>query len=91
METPIATEGLATPGRESHPWIFRLLVEAGGKRLNAGLIGEKLASATPSFRLVHPRRVGLIEVRHESRVIDYRAEFEAMGAPISFFTQSLPQ
>ena len=88
METIHAAERLAALGHESRLEIFRLLVQAGPKGINASLIGETLglAPATGSFHLAHLTRVGLISARQESRFIYYAADFGAMDDLIAFLT-----
>ena len=93
METKNAAERLAALGHESRLAIFRLLVEAGPKGINASAIGEQLgmAPATLSFHLAHLSRVGLIEGTRESRFIHYSANYSAMDDLIAFLTRNCCQ
>jgi DNA-binding transcriptional ArsR family regulator len=90
METLNAAELLAALGHESRLAIFRLLVEAGPKGVNASAISEQLglAPATLSFHLSHLSRVGLIEGERESRFIHYSANFATMDELIAFLTRN---
>lgn len=93
METLTAAELLAALGHESRLAIYRLLIEAGPKGVNASAIGDTLnmAPATLSFHLAHLSRVGLIKGERESRFIHYSAVFEMMDELIAFLTKNCCQ
>lgn len=93
METLNAAEILAALGHESRLAIFRLLVEAGPRGVNASAIGEQLGipNATLSFHLSHLSRVGLIKGERESRFIHYSAEYGTMNELIAFLTHNCCQ
>lgn len=88
-----ASELLAALGHESRLSIFRLLVEAGQKGVNASAIGRKLkmAPATLSFHLAHLSRAELIRGRQEGRFIYYSADFGVMDGLIAFLTNNCCQ
>ncbi|MEY2633229.1 MAG: hypothetical protein RIR00_1883 [Pseudomonadota bacterium] len=93
METLNAAELLAALGHESRLAIFRLLVEAGPRGVNASAIGGQLgmAPATLSFHLAHLSRVGLISGERESRFIHYSANYPLMDVLIAFLTRNCCQ
>jgi len=93
MEISTASSSLAALGHETRLAIFRLLVQAGPKGVNAGLICEllELAPATLSFHLAHLTRVGLIRGRQEGRFIFYVADYAAMDALLAFLTDNCCQ
>jgi DNA-binding transcriptional ArsR family regulator len=93
METNTASERLGALGHETRLAIFRLLVQAGDKGVNAGLIGEKLdiPGATLTFHLQHLTRVGLIKGRQESRFIFYVADYGAMDELLAYLTENCCQ
>ena len=88
METLNAAELLAALGHESRLLIYRLLVEAGPKGVNAGAIAEQLGipAATTSFHLSNLSRVGLIKARQESRFIYYATDYSVMDELLAFLT-----
>ncbi len=93
MELIPASERLAALGHETRLAIFRLLVQAGDKGVNAGSIGEKLDIPAPTltFHLNHLSRVGLIKGRQESRFIFYVADYAAMDELIVYLTDNCCQ
>jgi len=93
MEFTTASERLAALGHETRLAIFRLLVQAGPKGVNAGLVGEKLEIPPPtlSFHLAHLSRVGLIKGRQESRFIYYVADYGAMDELLAYLTANCCQ
>ena len=90
METLNAAELLSALGHESRLAVFRLLVEAGAKGLNASAIGERVGLAAPtlSFHLAHLSRVCLIKGRQEKRFIFYSANFPLMDDLLCFLTSN---
>src|SRR3989337_1091774 len=90
MEITTASERLAALGHEARLAIFRLLVQAGGEGVNAGLSGEKLKIPAPtlSFHLAHLSRVGLIKGRQESRFIYYVADYGTMDELLAYLTKN---
>ncbi len=93
MEINTASERLAALGHETRLAIFRLLVQAGDKGVNAGLIGEKLNIPAPTltFHLNHLSRVGLIKGRQESRFIFYVADYGTMDELLAYLTENCCQ
>jgi DNA-binding transcriptional ArsR family regulator len=93
MEITTASERLAALGHETRLAIFRLLVQAGVKGVNAGLIGEKLGIPPPtlSFHLNHLSRVGLISGRQESQFIFYVADYATMDELLVYLTDNCCQ
>jgi DNA-binding transcriptional ArsR family regulator len=93
MEINAASNSLAALGHPTRLAIFRLLVQAGPKGVNAGLICDKLelAPATLSFHLAHLSRVGLIRGRQEGRFIFYVADYAAMDTLLAFLTDNCCQ
>ena len=93
MKQKNAAERLAALGHESRLAIFRMLVEAGPKGMNASAIGEQLGITPPtlSFHLAHLSRVGLIRGERQSRFIHYAADFAAMDELIAFLTHNCCQ
>jgi ArsR family transcriptional regulator, arsenate/arsenite/antimonite-responsive transcriptional repressor len=90
MEKVDAIAALAALAQETRLDIFRLLVQAGGKGLPAGQIGEKLGlpSATLSFHLSQLRHAGLVTFRRESRSLIYAAEYAAMNSLLAYLTEN---
>jgi ArsR family transcriptional regulator, arsenate/arsenite/antimonite-responsive transcriptional repressor len=93
MEIITAAERLAALGHETRLAIFRMLIQAGDKGVNAGLIGEKLGIPGPTltFHLNHLTRVGLIKGRQESRFIFYVADYTAMDELLAYLTENCCQ
>lgn len=93
MKLPNIAELLAALGHESRLSIFRLLVEAGKKGINASAIGEQLglAPATLSFHLAHLSQVGLIKGIQNSRFIYYSANYGVMDNLLAFLAKSCCQ
>lgn len=88
-----ATQLLAALAQETRLAIFRLLVEAGPKGMNAGAIAEAVGvpAATLSFHVAQLVRAGLVASRQESRYIYYSANFTAMDDLIAFLTDNCCQ
>jgi ArsR family transcriptional regulator len=93
MEITSASDSLAALGHQTRLAIFRLLVQAGTRGVNAGVICEslELAPATLSFHLAHLSRVGLIRGRQEGRFIFYAADYAAMDALLAYLTDNCCQ
>lgn len=93
MEIGSASKSLAALGHGTRLALFRLLVQAGPKGMNAGLIGDRLelAPATLSFHLAHLSRVGLIRGRQEGRFIFYVADYVAMNELLAYLTANCCQ
>lgn len=93
MEITTASERLAALGHETRLAIFRLLVQAGVKGVNAGLIGEKLEIPPPtlSFHLNHLSRVGLIKGQQDGRFIYYVADYGTMDGLLAYLTDNCCQ
>jgi len=93
MNTSTAAECLAALGHETRLAIYRMLVQAGGEGMNAGVIGTRLAlaPATLSFHLAHLSRVGLVSARPDGRFIYYSTDYAAMNALLGFLTANCCQ
>lgn len=88
MELNQAADALAALGHDTRLAIYRLLVQAGDKGLNAGVIGARLAlaPATLSFHLAHLTRTGLASSQPDGRFIFYRADYARMNELLGFLT-----
>jgi ArsR family transcriptional regulator len=69
---------------------FRLLVQAGADGLAAGAIAEQLGvpASSMSFHLAQLGHAGLVMQHRESRSIIYAADYDAMGALMSYLTEN---
>ena len=90
METSQAVQALSALAQGSRLSIFRLLVQAGGSGLAAGVIGEKLdlPPATLSFHLAGLTRAGLARSRQDGRFVIYSANYESMNTLVAFLTEN---
>jgi len=93
MEKRTAIAALAALAQDTRLDIFRLLVQAGGGGMPAGLIAERLAlpSATLSFHLNQLKHAGLVTFRREGRSLIYVAEYDAMNGLLAFLTENCCQ
>ncbi len=68
--------------------VFRLLVKAGTDGLAAGEIAEHLGVPSPtlSFHLKELKNAGIVRVDRHGRSLVYTADFEAMGALLTFLS-----
>ena len=90
MKTPEAVEALGALAHEHRLKIFKLLVERGPEGLAAGHIadGVGLVPSSLTFHLKALERAGLIARRRESRQLIYSADFDAVGALVSYLTEN---
>jgi len=90
MDTPAAISSLSALAQETRLAIFRMLVEAGGEGLAAGVIAERLEipASSLSFHLAELTRGGLIAPRRASRSLIYSANYRAMNALIGYLTEN---
>jgi ArsR family transcriptional regulator, arsenate/arsenite/antimonite-responsive transcriptional repressor len=81
---------LASIAQEARLDIFRVLVQAGGGGMSAGVIGERLGipNSTLSFHLKELNYAGLVNARQESRFIYYSANYEAMNQLLAYLTEN---
>lgn len=88
-----ASARLAALGQDTRLAIYRLLVQAGPKGVNAGTLCDKLglAAATLSFHLAQLSRAGLIRGRQDGRFIFYAADYALMDALLAFLTDNCCQ
>ncbi|WP_419906974.1 ArsR/SmtB family transcription factor [Hoeflea sp.] len=86
MKEPSALKMFAALSQETRLRIVRYLVECGAEGASAGDIGEKVGaiSSRASFHLAALEQAGIVTSERQSRHIVYRADFEAMGALVSF-------
>jgi DNA-binding transcriptional ArsR family regulator len=88
MDLNAAADSLAALGHDTRLAIYRLLVQAGSKGLNAGVISTQLelAPATLSFHLAHLTRTRLVANRPDGRFIYYSADYARMNELLGFLT-----
>lgn len=89
MELEQAVKGLAALAQESRLRVFRLLVEAGGQGLAAGVISEQLGlpPATTSFHLKELANAGLIQSTRDGRSLIYSINADAIGELLGYLVQ----
>lgn len=89
METKSAVSRLSALAHEGRLSAFRLLVKAGPEGLAAGDIARRLEVLpnTLSANLSLLANAGLVTSRRDGRSIIYCADFEAMGALLSFLVE----
>lgn len=68
---------------------FRLLVQAGGEGVAAGVLSEELGTPhnTMSFHLKHLVNAGIVSSRKAGRSVIYSANFDLMRDLIGFMVQ----
>jgi DNA-binding transcriptional ArsR family regulator len=90
MESSAAVRRLSALAQETRLAIFRLLVQVGPDGLTVGQICERLSvpNATLSFHLKELVHAGLVTTRQQSRYVRCHANFEAMGALLTFLTEN---
>ncbi len=88
-----AVEALGALAHGTRLTVFRLLVVAGREGLVAGAIAERtgVPPSTLSHHLSTLERAGLAGSTRESRLIRYRADFDAMRGLLAFLTQDCCQ
>jgi ArsR family transcriptional regulator len=86
MDKTSAIDALSALAHDARMDIFRLLVQAGGGGLPAGVISETLGARqnTTSTNLAILARAGLISARREGRSVIYTADFDGLRGLISF-------
>lgn len=90
MDDKLAVAALAALAQDTRLKIFRLLVEAGPAGIAAGAIAEALGVPPPtlSFHLTHLKHAGLVDVRRDSRLLIYAADFERMNDLVGYLTEN---
>ncbi len=90
MEIYDAVAALAALAQESRLRVFRLLVQAGPKGMQAGEVANALGVApnTLTFHFDRLRTAGLIAVRRDGRAMIYSAEFPVMNALLAYLTEN---
>ncbi len=90
METVATVLALAALAHEHRLAIYRLLVQAGGQGLAAGVVAERLGlpGSSLSFHLAHLTRARLITQQRRSRSLIYTADYATMNALIGFLTEN---
>lgn len=90
MDNKSAVILLSSIAQEARLDIFRLLVQAGGDGLPAGVIAEKLKvpASTLSFHLKELSHSGLINANQVSRFIYYSANYQAMTDLLAYLTEN---
>jgi ArsR family transcriptional regulator len=85
-----AISGLGALAQEHRLALFRLLVQAGGEGLAAGVIAERLGvpNSSLSFHLAQLSRAGLIRQKRRHRTILYRADYDAMNALVAYLMEN---
>jgi DNA-binding transcriptional ArsR family regulator len=88
-----AVAALGAMAQESRLAIVRLLVREGPDGLPAGDIAEEVGipPATLSFHLAQLGHAGLVRSRREGRRIIYSADYDGLGALMSFLTEKCCQ
>lgn len=86
MEPSKAVESLSALAHGHRLAIFRLLVRSGADGLPAGEIAREIGilANTLSAHLTILSHAGLVRSRREGRSIIYSAQYEAMGALLSY-------
>nr|AYC79516.1 transcriptional regulator [uncultured bacterium] len=90
MDAVRAIASLGALAQEHRLALFRLLVQAGGEGLAAGVIAERLGvpNSSLSFHLAQLSRAGLIQQERRHRTILYRADYDAMNALIAYLMEN---
>ena len=90
MDADRAIAGLSALAQEHRLALFRLLVQAGGEGLAAGVIAERLGvpNSSLSFHLAQLSRAGLIRQERRHRTILYRADYDAMNALVAYLMEN---
>ncbi|WP_136658088.1 metalloregulator ArsR/SmtB family transcription factor [Nitratireductor sp. XY-223] len=81
-----ALKMFAALSQETRLRIVRYLVECGTEGASAGDIGKTVGaiSSRASFHLAALEQAGIVTSERQSRKIVYRANYEALGALVSF-------
>ena len=90
MDPAAAIAALAALAQEHRLAAFRLLVQAGGGGLAAGVLAERLAipASSLSFHLAQLSRAGLIGQERRHRSIIYRADYAAMNGLVAYLLEN---
>ena len=93
MKKSDALAALAALAQETRLDIFRLLVQAGGKGLPAGKIGDQLGlpSATLAFHLKELKHAELVTFTREGRSLIYAAVYPTMNGLLAYLTENCCQ
>lgn len=89
MEMKNAVPVLSALAHEGRLSIFRTLVQAGPEGLAAGVLGQAVGvpASTLSNSLTILGHAGLVASRRDGRSIIYAADYERMGALLSFLVE----
>ena len=90
MKAESAITALGALAQEHRLTLFRLLVQAGEKGLNAGDIAGRLGvpNSSLSFHLAQLRAAGLITQERQHRSLIYRANYPAMNALVDYLMEN---
>lgn len=90
MESVNVIRALGALAQEHRLALFKLLVQAGGDGMAAGVIAEKLGvpSSSMSFHLAQLTNAGLISQRRQSRSLIYTADYAAMNGLMTYLTDN---
>jgi ArsR family transcriptional regulator, arsenate/arsenite/antimonite-responsive transcriptional repressor len=90
METLDAVEALSALSQESRLQVYRLLVEAGPKGMQAGQIATALdlPPNTLTFHFDRLRHAALVTVRREGRSMIYGARFDTMNDLLGYLSKN---
>lgn len=93
MDATTAIDALSALAQHSRLEVFRRLVRMGPRGMAAGEIAEALdvPANTMSAHLAILARAGLVTSRREGRSIIYAANFEGMGALMTFLMKDCCQ
>ena len=81
---------LSSLAQEHRLAVFRLLVQASGDGVPAGVLAEKLGlpPSSLSFHLSQLTHAGLVTQRREGRSIIYSADYGSMNRLMSYLTEN---
>jgi ArsR family transcriptional regulator, arsenate/arsenite/antimonite-responsive transcriptional repressor len=90
MKSAEAVAALAALAHEYRLGIYRMLVEAGPRGVNAGTIATrlKLPPSSLTFHLQHLQRAGLITQERKSRELIYSTDFDVMNGLVGYLTEN---
>lgn len=93
MNTQMAVQAMSALAQVQRLSIFKSLVEAGDKGINAGRVSEMIGS-TPSalsFHLKAMLEAGLVTYQQQGRFLVYRADFSVINQLICFLSENCCQ